>query len=123
VLTGFSLAFLGIEDGADIYTLPEDLHPMPEQTHSEKVCDRECFFKVLGELHGPNCEDEFCGRCFSDCDRTLCHQVARIKDRFFEKVEGTVRSHRKMLRNFFRCKTKKDADSSDSSDRENPEKK
>jgi hypothetical protein len=35
--------------------------------------------------------------------------MARLKDRFFERVEGTVKCHRQLLWNFF-CAKKGDQD-------------
>jgi hypothetical protein len=119
--TGFSLAFLGIEDGAHIYTIPqpppEPPSSKPEQIPIEKLCDRETFRRAFGELHGPDYDEELCRQCFSDCDTTICREVARLKDRFFDRVEGTIKAHRKMLRNFFGC-TKKERESSDSEEKE-----
>jgi hypothetical protein len=117
VSTGFSLAFLGIENGADIYTIPEpkaDL-PAPPGRFAQKACDRDTFDRMLSELHGPDCDEQFSGPGFAHVDRSFCHEMARLKDRFFERVEGNVRSHRKMLRNFFGHR-KKQGDESESED-------
>jgi hypothetical protein len=117
VSTGFSLAFLGIDDGADIYTIPES-HPHPpstaegKRTLAEKIYDRQTFDRMLSELHGPDHDQEFAGMCFGHMDQTFCHELARLKDRFFERIEGNVKSHRRMLRCFFGGK-RKDADASE----------
>jgi hypothetical protein len=121
VSTGFSLAFLGIENGADIYTIPdtEPRFPPPpperKRTLAEKICDRDHFNQALSELHGPDDDEQLAGACCAHLDRGFCREMARLRDRFFERVEGNVKSHRKMLRSFFGCK-KKQGDDSDSED-------
>jgi hypothetical protein len=121
VSTGFSLAFLGIEDGADVYTIPEPAAALPpppacKRTLAEKISDRDTFDRVFTELHGPDYDEQFSGACFSHLDRSFCREMARLKDRFFERVEGNVKSHRKMLRSFFGCKKKQSDDSETEAD-------
>jgi hypothetical protein len=45
--------------------------------------------------------------------RSIPAADCEIEDKFFERVEGTVKSHRQLLRHFFCSKKKKEIESSD----------
>jgi hypothetical protein len=55
--------------------------------------------------HGSDFDEEvFDARYGNAGDPQFRREAARLKDRFFERIEGTIRSHRKMLTHFFRCR-------------------
>jgi hypothetical protein len=114
VLMGaFSFSFCGIENGAHLYAIPAVIEPRPPP--KSETCDRESFCKMFTELHGSECNGELCQKC----DAQFVRQMSRLKDRFFERVEGTVKCHRQLLRHFF-CSKKKE---SESEEEEDPKKK
>jgi hypothetical protein len=105
--TAFSFAFYGIQSGSHIYSMPFEppcRHP-PAPDHRpqpcEHLCDRESVARLLHELHGAGYDEDLCDRLWSHWDRPLAKEVARLRDRFFERVEGTVKCHRKMIKQFF----------------------
>jgi hypothetical protein len=105
--TSFSFAFYGIQSGSHIYSMPFEppcRHPpvpLRRPPPCERLCDRESFARVLCELHGADYDEDLCDRLWSHWDKPLAKEVARLRDRFFERVEGTVKCHRKMIRQFF----------------------
>jgi hypothetical protein len=121
---GFSFGFLGIENGAHLYTMPkpkQNPRPMcPSQIHSacKKMCDREHFTKLFAELQGPDYDPEFARRLYDAPSSWFVREMAKFKDRFFDRLEGTVKCHRRFVSQWFRCsepdssedeeKTKKD---------------
>jgi hypothetical protein len=106
--TSFSFAFYGIQSGSHIYSMPfearpcrKELAPEHKPPPCERLCDRESVARLLCELHGADHDEDLCDKLWSHWDRPLAREVARLRDRFFERVEGTVKCHRKMIRQFF----------------------
>jgi hypothetical protein len=123
LLTGFSWAFYGVESGANIYTVPEikGASPLPDPPKREEdhACTIDGFRRLFAEIHGTEYDPELCSRCYALSHAKLGRQISRLKDRLFERVEGTVRTHRKMIRQFF-CSKKPESD--DSGDESNEKK-
>jgi hypothetical protein len=118
LLTAFSFSFYRMENGAHLYTIPDmaaHAPPPPKRTETiaEQLCDRESFCRAFKELHGADVDVDLVRKCYADCDAQFMRQMSRLKDRFFERVEGTVKSHRQLLKHFFCSKKKNESDSSD----------
>jgi hypothetical protein len=115
VLCGaFSLAYYGIASGAHIYSIPQRpkvaLPPEKQTTLSERVIDREVFSRLFHEFHGPNGDQSLRDQLFAHCDGPLVREIARLRDNFCARIEGTFRCHRNMVSHFIRQAKKGEAD-------------
>jgi hypothetical protein len=117
LFTSFSWAFHGIESGAHIYTVPErvEVHPPPSPPKREgaHACSFDGFRRLFAEIHGTEYDRDLCSRCYALSHDKIGRQISRLRDRLFERVEGTVRVHRKMIRQFFSPKKRESDDSGD----------
>jgi hypothetical protein len=104
---GFSFAFLGITDGAHVYSMPKEgprppaAAPQPDPGAPARICKREQLTKLFSELQGPDYDRELCDAAWGSRSPWILSEAAKIKDRFFDRVEGSVRCHRKLLRELF----------------------
>jgi hypothetical protein len=107
VLCGaFSLAYYGVANGAHIHSIvqrPKAAAP-PEKrpTAHQKVIDRETFSRLFHELHGPSGDQALRDELFTHCDAPRVREIARLRDNFCARIEGTLRCHRNMVSHFFR---------------------
>jgi hypothetical protein len=107
VLCGaFSLAYYGIANGAHVHSVPQlpKAAPPPEErtTVHQRIINRETFSRLFHELHGPNGDLTLRDQLFSHCDAPLVREIARLRDNFCARIEGTFRCHRNMVSHFFR---------------------
>jgi hypothetical protein len=118
ILTAFSFSFYGMENGAHLYTIPDmavQAPPPPKRTDTiaERICDKESFCRTFQELHGADVDADLVRKCYGNCDPQFMRQMSRLKDRFYDRVEGTVKSYRQLLKHFFSSTKKDESDSSD----------
>jgi hypothetical protein len=108
LFSAFSWAFCGIEDGADVYTIPEmSTGICPPPPPQPKTVEKAEFARAIAEVHGDGFDEQLCAQICEHCDGAqLARQLSRLKDKFFDRVEGSVKTHRRMLRNFFLAKQK-----------------
>jgi hypothetical protein len=131
ICAGFSFGFLGIGNGAHLYTIPnakpdQKIEPMrPSQIHSacKKLCDREHFTKLFAELQGPDFDPEFAQRLYECPSSGFVREMAKLRDRFFDRLEGTVKYHRKFVSQWFRCSDPDSSEEDEKAKKDNKRKK
>lgn len=63
--------------------------------------DFEEYRKIFCKVHGPHVDEETVTQSYNSLfNPTLAREAAKIKDRFFERVEGTIKCHRKLIKHF-----------------------
>lgn len=114
ILSGaFSFAFYNISDGDHIDVVePQIEQRNRDKTQKRRLFDFERYRQLYTRIRGDNDDPEQIHESFkSFIDPIFGREVAKIRDRFFERIEGTMRSHRQLLAKFF--KRKKDKKSED----------
>ena len=100
ILSGaFSFAFYNIEDGA---TLDVREHVVRKKQRKQKHFLFN-WARCKSQVDDENDQDEKSSSAFKNLlEPSLAREVARIRDRFFQRVEGTIKSHRSLLSHFSR---------------------
>ncbi|OHT03938.1 hypothetical protein TRFO_28724 [Tritrichomonas foetus] len=113
-----SFSFYGIKNGSHIYAVTPkngiNCHPSSKCSNSNhrdlfahkkllspmisKERFREAYEKKVGKDIN---EDKFLMAYRRYQDPQISNESAKIKDRIFHQIEGTIKCHRKMMRNFF----------------------
>ena len=119
ILSGaFSFAFYNISDGDHI----DVIEPQIKQQNRDKkqkcrLFDFERYRQLYTKTRGENDDQEQIHESFkSFIDPIFAREVAKIRDRFFERIEGTIRSHRQLLTKFFKRKKDKKSEDENSDD-------
>ena len=96
ILSGaFSFAFYNIEDGSTL--------DVREHVARKKQRKQKHFLFNWARCKSQVDEDEQSSCAFKNLlEPSLAREVARIRDRFFQRVEGTIKSHRSLLSHFSR---------------------
>jgi hypothetical protein len=114
----FSCAFYGIKDGSHLYTVPITPAPPVPTTEADLFQNKE-FNKMVENLAAEDGKDPFSrSRTFSDFDTR--REFARLRDMFWERLEGTISCHRRMIQKWFSRKEKEKSDDEDAT--KNPHK-
>lgn len=75
--------------------------PLP-QIKKDFNAEREKFKKIFKKIHNDSAEEEesldLVFKTYSDPN--FARESAKIKDRFFQRVEGTIKCHRRLLKHF-----------------------
>lgn len=107
----FSFAFYGITEGAHIFAMKVEnklnqIHNQVKERIKLKAepliqkMDKEEFRKIFIKARGM-ADDEIISQSYNSIfNPIVAQEAARIKDRFFERVEGTLKCHRKLISNF-----------------------
>ena len=100
ILSGaFSFAFYNIEDGS---TLDVREHVVRKKQRKQKHFLFN-WARCKSQVDDENDQDEKSSSAFKNLlEPSLAREVARIRDRFFQRVEGTIKSHRSLLSHFSR---------------------
>ncbi|OHT09118.1 hypothetical protein TRFO_22120 [Tritrichomonas foetus] len=119
--TAFTFAFYGISEGDHIYSVKEaPSEPQnPQISHLEKFinfkkkifnfcprknlsqADMERFRKQFEKIHGRSYEEElFEQNYLSYVDPEIALETAKLKDKFYSRIEGTIKCHRKLVKSF-----------------------
>lgn len=109
--TAFSFAFYGIDDGSHIkvYPTPNEKEPKKSLVKRPPVFDRDGYRRMYEKVHGKNYDEEqFVNSYRSFVNPELAREAAKLRDLFFERVEGTIKSHRRLIKNFFGVKESDD---------------
>ena len=104
----FTLAYSGITDGSHIYIVekqrkPRKKAPVKRAKYSAPIeavdlrTRRDWFFKQFGFVPPPAVMQHLVDEM---TDPGLTAEVARLRDLFFRKVEGTLGNHRRVMRIF-----------------------
>ncbi|OHT02083.1 hypothetical protein TRFO_07267 [Tritrichomonas foetus] len=109
VLMGaFTFAFYGITDNAHIYVVTSPakesppLQSEPKKIPIKNLPDKEMFKKIIQKLRLEDDEDEPFETVYKRyIDPRFARETAKMKDRFFQRVEGTIKCHRKLIKHFF----------------------
>lgn len=102
----FSFAFYGISEGAHIFAFNADnkLYQFRERIKIKvqpliQKMDKEEFRKIFIKARGITDEELISQSYNSIFNPIVAQEAAKIKDRFFERVEGTLKYHRKLIKN------------------------
>ena len=128
VLSGaLSFQFYGIKDGSHIYSINKNydkikksvtdlinfahdkIIPTQYSHNSSKFnsnlhnsLSKIAFKEMFEKKNGTNYNPEFFESAYREHKRQkMSAEAAKLKDRFFQRIEGTVKCHRKFIRNFF----------------------
>lgn len=128
LLNALSFAFYGITEGSHIYTVPISQNnnesslpfgsispnnnnlfktirtssfPLP-QIKKDFTAEKEKFKKMFSKIHKDSGEEEdsFDLSFKTYSDPLFARESAKIKDRFYQRVEGTIKCHRRLLKHF-----------------------
>lgn len=107
----FSFAFYGINEGSHIYAITntqtmqddsqprgikQDIRNASPSVNKEQL--RSVFMKKYGSYF--NVEEFECNyKSFQNS--SFASEIAKLKDRFYLKIEGTIKCHRRFIKNFF----------------------
>lgn len=82
-------------------TLRTSSFPLP-QIKKDFTSEKEKFKKIFKKIHkDSNDDDESFDLSFKTySDPLFARESAKIKDRFFQRVEGTIKCHRRLLKHF-----------------------
>lgn len=116
----FSFSFYEIKNGSHLMLIPYQPEKKKKQiVYNQKEdnrlianlmkVDREKCRMVFRKVHGADYDEEQFEQSYrAFLDPGLSKEAALIKDRFFTRVEGTIKAHRKLLRQFFQIKKKEE---------------
>lgn len=115
----FSFSFYDIKNESHLMLIP--YHPTKKkkqivynQKEDNKLAnlikvDREKCLKIFKKIHGTNYDEEQFEQSYKTfLDPGLSKEAAMLKDRFFTRVEGTIKAHRKLLKQFFQINLMKE---------------
>lgn len=111
----FSFAFYGIGEGSHIYAYTQQTEP--HETENSKtsqlnnrflpLLNKEQFKKAFERKYGNEYDqDEYENNYQIYKDQSLALEVGKLKDQFYQKIEGTLKCHRKFINEYFQNKEK-----------------
>jgi hypothetical protein len=97
----------------------------PSQIHSacKKICNCEHFARLSAALQGPDYDPEFARRLYECSSLWSVREMAKFKDRFFDRLDGTVKCHRKFVTQWFRGTDPESSEDSEKEKKDNKRKK
>ena len=107
LLSAFTFAFYGITDGSHIFLIEHKTdkpNPRPKDVNREiakNIIGREEFKKIFRRMRSSGDEEESFETSYKTyVDANFAREAAKIKDRFFQRVEGTIKCHRKLIKHY-----------------------